>query len=356
MLTKEDISRISGVDLEMLDGYKKVVELCGEEVDGLPDGLNILGLSLQNCPLLTELPEDLPIQYLSVMGCPNLKRLPENMKLAALYLFDSDIEVIPEKSTCFSILVLIECARIKHLPACCKAIAKDFTIEDCPNLSSIPNLDVVHGAFNLRNTQVTSLPDHLKVGESMWIYNTPIETLPDHIRVGKDISLNRCKNLKYLPDGLMVNGDLDLSETSIRELPKGLIVKGDLLLTDTAVSSLPEDLIVGGNVVAAEDVLHGATINHEVPDDLTERIWEGSGYIYANDSLYRIMVKEEKHFKVLASSMDVYFILYGSDNLVEQSLLYLVPDDNPKSHAYGIGNNVSEACIDLILKTADRLS
>ena len=48
MLTKEDISRISGVDLEMLDGYKKVVELCGEEVDGLPDGLNILGLSLQN--------------------------------------------------------------------------------------------------------------------------------------------------------------------------------------------------------------------------------------------------------------------------------------------------------------------
>ena len=85
MLTKEDISRISGVDLEMLDGYKKVVELCGEEVDGLPDGLNILGLSLQNCPLLTELPEDLPIQYLSVMGCPNLKRLPENMKLAVSF-------------------------------------------------------------------------------------------------------------------------------------------------------------------------------------------------------------------------------------------------------------------------------
>ena len=67
------------------------------------------------------------------------------------------------------------------------------------------------------------------------------------------------------------------------------------------------------------------------------------------------MAKEEKHFKVLASSMDVYFILYGSDNLVEQSILYLVPDDNPKSHAFGIGKSQSEACIDLILKTADRL-
>lgn len=355
MLTKEDISRISGVGLDQLDGYKKVVELCGKEVDGLPDGLNFLGLSLQNCPSLTELPEDLPAQYLSVMGCPNLKRLPENMELAALYLFGSDIEAIPEKSTCFSILVLIECAHIKHLPACCKAMVKDFTVEDCPSLSSIPNLDVVHGEFNLRNTQVTSIPEHLKVGGSLWIYNTPIETLPAHIRVGKDISLSGCKNLKSLPDGLMVNGDLDLSETSIRELPKGLIVKGDLVLTDTAVSSLPEDLIVGGSVVAVENALQGATINHEVPDNLTERIWEGSGYIYANDCLYRIMTKEEKHFKVLASSMDVYFILYGSDNLVEQSILCLVPDDNPKSHAYGIGKNVSEACMDLLLKTTDSL-
>lgn len=34
MLTKEDINRISGVELEQLDGYKKVVELFGEEVDG----------------------------------------------------------------------------------------------------------------------------------------------------------------------------------------------------------------------------------------------------------------------------------------------------------------------------------
>lgn len=30
MLTKEDINRISGVELEQLDGYKKVVELFGE--------------------------------------------------------------------------------------------------------------------------------------------------------------------------------------------------------------------------------------------------------------------------------------------------------------------------------------
>lgn len=355
MLTKEDISRISGVDLELLDGYREIVELSGEEVDALPGGLNFLALSLLNYSSLTELPEDLPIQYLSAMGCPNLKRLPENMKLGALYLFGSDIEAIPEKSTCFSVLVLIECTHIKRLPACCKAITKDFTIEDCPNLASLPELEVVHGDFNLRNTRVTSLPEHLKVGSNLWIFDTPMETLPAHIRVGKDIILSGCKNLKSLPDGLMVNGDLDLSETSVCELPKGLIVKGNLILTDTPVSLLPEDLIVGGEVVAADDVLHDVTINHEVPDNLTERIWEGSGYIYANEQLYRIMAKEERHYKVIAPSLDVYFILYGSDNLVEQSILCLVPDNNPKSHAFGIGKSVSEACIDLILKTADSL-
>lgn len=85
MLTKEDISRISGVDLELLDGYREIVELSGEEVDALPGGLNFLALSLLNCSSLTELPEDLPIQYLSAMGCPNLKRLPENMKLSVWF-------------------------------------------------------------------------------------------------------------------------------------------------------------------------------------------------------------------------------------------------------------------------------
>ena len=355
MLTKEDISRISGIDLEQLDGYRGIVELSGEEVDALPAGLSFLGLFLEDCPSLTELPGDLFVQSLSIMGCPNLKQLPENMKLAALNLFDSDIEEIPEKSTCFSTLALNGCTRIKHLPICCKAITNNFTIEDCPNLASIPDLDVVHGDFNLINTQVASLPEHLKVGGSLWVYETPIETFPAHIKVGTDISLIGCKNLKSLPDGLMVNGQLDLSETSIRELPKGLIVKDDLILTNSAVSSLPKDLIVGGDVVAAENVLRGFTINHEVPNDLTERIWEGSGYIYTDDCLYRIIAKEEKYFKVVNPVIDVYYILYGFDNLVEQNILYLVSDDNPESHTYGIGKSESEAYIDLILRTSDRL-
>lgn len=184
MLTKEGINRISGVELEQLDGYKKVVELFGEEVDALPAGLNFLGLSLNDCPLLTQLPDDLPIQYLSVMECPNLKHLPKDLELAHLYLFDSEIEAIPEKSSCFAALVLIDCPYIKHLPAGCTAVMNDVTLDNCPNIATLPDLEIVHGEFCLRNTSVTSLPEELKIGGRLWVYDTPIETLPATIRVG----------------------------------------------------------------------------------------------------------------------------------------------------------------------------
>lgn len=324
MLKKEDISRISGIALEKLEGYKEVVELCGKEVDGLPDGLDFLGLSLRDCPL-TELPEDLPVQYLSVMGCPNLKHLPKGLELVHLYLFDSDIETIPENSSCYAILILMNCPQIRRLPACCKAIARDFVMENCPAVTSLPALEVVHGEFNLRNVSVTSLPENLKVGGSLWLLDTPIETIPATIKVGADMIINGCKNLKFLPEGLKVNGNLDLSGSSIEQLPKDLIVKGDLNITDTAISSLPEDLIVGGEVIASGQVMEGGTVNHEVPDNLAELIWKNSGYIYADTHLYRIMSKEAEHWKVLSAFEDAYFIHYGYDNFIAQSLHCFAP-------------------------------
>jgi hypothetical protein len=355
MLTKEDINRISGVELEQLDGYKKVVELFGEEVDALPAGLNFLGLSLNDCPLLTQLPDDLPIQYLSVMECPNLKHLPKDLELAHLYLFDSEIEAIPEKSSCFAALVLIDCPYIKHLPAGCTAVMNDVTLDNCPNIATLPDLEIVHGEFCLRNTSVTSLPEELKIGGRLWVYDTPIETLPATIRVGGDILLNGCKKLKYLPKGLMVNGDLNLSDSALEELPKGLIVKGNLNITDTAIKTLPEDMIVGGNVIASEGMSEGLAVNHKVPGNLAELIWKDSGYIYANEQLYRIIAKEDRHWKVVSSFMNIYLIRYGHDDLIDRNILYLVPDNNPESHVYGVGNTLSEAYMDLLLRTSDSL-
>ena len=51
-----------------------------------------------------------------------------------------------------------------------------------------------------------------------------------------------------LPDGLTVEGRLDLRDTPITSLPNGLTVKGLLDLRNTPITSLPEDLVVEGKI------------------------------------------------------------------------------------------------------------
>jgi len=76
--------------------------------------------------------------------------------------------------------------------------------------------------------------------------DTPIQSLPPGLEVGGYLNLESCKNLKSLPDGLKVEGDLYLDNTSIQSLPPGLEVGGALYLKGTPIQSLPPDLEVGG--------------------------------------------------------------------------------------------------------------
>lgn len=49
-----------------------------------------------------------------------------------------------------------------------------------------------------------------------------------------------------LPDGLVVEGDCDLSFSRITKLPKNMTVKGYLDLDGTAITERPEGLVVEG--------------------------------------------------------------------------------------------------------------
>ncbi len=50
--------------------------------------------------------------------------------------------------------------------------------------------------------------------------------------------LDGCKNLKSLPNGLKVKGDLDLRDTNITSLPSDLEVEGDLYLYRTPIADI----------------------------------------------------------------------------------------------------------------------
>ena len=63
------------------------------------------------------------------------------------------------------------------------------------------------------------------------------------------VKLLNSKHFEFTKEELIVKGDLDLSETNIKELPQGLQVKGYLHLNDcTSLKELPKGLEVGQNL------------------------------------------------------------------------------------------------------------
>jgi hypothetical protein len=91
------------------------------------------------------------------------------------------------------------------------------------------------GDLNLSNTLITSLPNGLKVGGSIWLDKTPITTLPDDLEVEKSLYLRNAK-ITSLPNGLKVGGSLELFNSPITSLPSDLEVGRDIWLSDTPIS------------------------------------------------------------------------------------------------------------------------
>lgn len=69
---------------------------------------------------------------------------------------------------------------------------------------------------------------------------------PEDLNIKGDFYLEAHGDINTLPDGLIINGDLDISSTNIKSLPNGLKVKGDLWMQRTDIQTLPKDLEIGG--------------------------------------------------------------------------------------------------------------
>ena len=107
---------------------------------------------------------------------------------------------------------------------------------------------VVNGDLDLTDSTLKSLPDNLEVKGGMLTRFSRIEELPKGLKVGGtlDLSYSRIKNI---PDDIKIGNSLYLHNTKITSLPKGLKVGGSLSLVFADIESLPEGLKVG-------DILH----------------------------------------------------------------------------------------------------
>lgn len=107
------------------------------------------------------------------------------------------------------------------------------------NIKELPQGLEVNGTLNLRNcTSLKDLPQGLKVGESLNLFGcTSLEKLPQDLYVGEDLDLYGCTSLTKLPQGLQVDGSLDLQGcTSLKELSQGLKVGRSLWLYRTSIA------------------------------------------------------------------------------------------------------------------------
>ena len=95
------------------------------------------------------------------------------------------------------------------------------------------DLDVKVG-LDLTNTNITSLPEGLKISGFLSLRNTNITSLPKDLKVGGDLYLLNTP-ITFLPKGLEVGGYLDIRNTKITSLPKGLKVGATLFIEKTAL-------------------------------------------------------------------------------------------------------------------------
>ena len=104
------------------------------------------------------------------------------------------------------------------------------------------DLDIKGGLF-LEHSDIPYLPKGLKIGGNLNLSYTPkLKTLPSDLDVKGNIYLEG-SNIASLPEGLKVGGDLDLAYTKITSLPKGLEVGGDLYIENTELEGYIDEEI-----------------------------------------------------------------------------------------------------------------
>jgi len=144
-------------------------------------------------------------------------------------------------------------------------IANPYNSSDCEFCKVDKNKD-----YRLR---LSTLPDNLSVGGSLYLSDTQIKALPDNLSVGGSLDL-RGTQIKALPDNLSVGGSLYLRDTQIKALPDNLSVGGSLDLSDTQIKALPDNLSVGGYL----DLSDTQITKKNIPKHLRENVIQHGGF------------------------------------------------------------------------------
>ena len=194
------------------------LNLMHSQIEKLPDNFTVNGiLDLDSCKNLQSLPNGLKVKGSLDLRDTNITFLPSDLEFGTnLKLMRSPIEKLPDN--------LI--------------VNGDLWLDYCKNIQSLPNGLKVKDTLDLRNTNITFLPTDIQVGKNLILMYSQIEKLPDNFTVNGALDLDSCENLTSLPNGLKVKDGLDLQNTNITSLPSDLEVGGDLILKNTPIADM----------------------------------------------------------------------------------------------------------------------
>lgn len=134
---------------------------------------------------------------------------------------------------------IILCAGVEDNPG---KLIDCFGLYKLHEISSFKDEREVIAAGTIRVSEVRIRPTQTIMTE---FKVAQIKNLPKNRRTIKGGLYLTNTNIASLPDGLVIEGNLDLvGVKSVKSLPGGLVVKGDLFLAYSGVTTLPEDLQV----------------------------------------------------------------------------------------------------------------
>jgi hypothetical protein len=161
---------------------------------------------------------------------------------------------------------------ITYIPEGLK-VEGDLNLESCKRLKSLPDNLYVGGKLNLEGTNIKQIPKGLYVGDDFILVGLEIKSLPKDLNLDGGLDLGYCTDLTSLPNNLKVGGYLSLYNTKITSLPEGLQVGWDLYLDYTMINTLPKGLQVDGDLSITNNPLA------KLSDETILSMIEPDGYI-----------------------------------------------------------------------------
>lgn len=158
-----DTLNVSGTGLEALPERLEVGELIatGLPLQHLPASLRVrFRLTLDGCARLTDLPAGLSVGSLSLQDCVSLERLPEGLDVCFLNLSRCDaLSSWPETARVrFGHLTLRDCLSLRDLPTWLTQVAQ-LDLSGCRGITALPDGLRVNGWLDVAGSGITTLPD-----------------------------------------------------------------------------------------------------------------------------------------------------------------------------------------------------